>query len=183
MNIILWELSLKRQSTLQALSTPTSRFQELLASPRRARTCSHCHLRNFLRFLGARRGFADEEILSRTSQGSGRCKSKLNTTTQTLKSREKQTQSHTCAGNAGRGCLPCWLLPFASLVPPTGEPLAQGSPSPNLGPLSPQSLSHPCPSLLTGTVSSETLSLLISGSVTLETLPLRQVPTWQVVPT
>lgn len=55
MNIILWVLSLKRQSTLQALSTPTSRFHELLASPRRARACSHCHLRNFLRFLEARR--------------------------------------------------------------------------------------------------------------------------------
>lgn len=38
MNIILWELSLKRQSTLHALSTPTSRFQEPRASPRSART-------------------------------------------------------------------------------------------------------------------------------------------------
>lgn len=51
MNIILWVLSLKRQSTLQALSTPISRFQELLTSLRRALTCLHCHLRNFFRFL------------------------------------------------------------------------------------------------------------------------------------
>lgn len=79
MNIILWELSLKRQSTLQALSTPTSRFQELLASPRRARTCSHCHLRNFLRFLGARGGLADQEIPRWTSQGSGRGRVKQTT--------------------------------------------------------------------------------------------------------
>ena len=56
MNSILWVLSLKRQSTLQALSTPTSRLQELLASPRSARTCSHCHRRNFLRFLEAKGG-------------------------------------------------------------------------------------------------------------------------------
>lgn len=69
MNIILWELSLKRQSTLQALSTPTKRFQELLASPRRARTCSHCHLRNFLRFLRVTGGFADQEIGGWISQG------------------------------------------------------------------------------------------------------------------
>lgn len=51
MNTILCVPRRNRQSTSQALSTPMSRFQELLASPRKARTCSHCQRLNFFRFL------------------------------------------------------------------------------------------------------------------------------------
>lgn len=111
MNIILWLLSLKRQSTLQALSTPTSRFHELLASPRRARACSHCHLRNFLRFLEAKGGLrtgksSRPETAVETSDfpGVGEMQMEaVGTTTPVLPPAARGTQSGPGAASGGRG--------------------------------------------------------------------------------
>lgn len=129
MNIILWELSLKRQSTLQALSTPTSLFQEPLASPRRARTCSHCHLRNFLRFLGARGRFADQETLRWTSPGVRKMQNEAKHHHLKPINQVKTKPSHTLLLEMLEGAAwpACWLLSLA-LVHPTEEPLCPGSP-------------------------------------------------------
>lgn len=174
MNIILWELSLKRQSTLQALSTPTSLFQEPLASPRRARTCSHCHLRNFLRFLGARGRFADQETLRWTSPGVR--KMQIEAKHHHLKpiNQVKTKPSHTLLLEMLEGAAwpACWLLPLA-LVHPTEEPLCPGSPSPP--PLSLDLLYLP---------SSAPATSLPPHRDTVSGIPSpRLASTWHVVPT